>query len=103
MLSGFRGRRAAFETVAVAMVAGRLLHLQVQPVAGEGMGAGDVFVEVDAKAGGVGREDVAVLPFDRVPDQLLMKGAAGTAVQCANLMHGWDETAGLEFTGLHPI
>jgi N-acetyl-gamma-glutamyl-phosphate/LysW-gamma-L-alpha-aminoadipyl-6-phosphate reductase len=33
----------------------------------------------------------------------LMKGAAGTAVQCMNLMMGWDETLGLEFAGLHPI
>jgi N-acetyl-gamma-glutamyl-phosphate/LysW-gamma-L-alpha-aminoadipyl-6-phosphate reductase len=32
----------------------------------------------------------------------LMKGAAGTALQCANLMHGWDETLGLQFPGLHP-
>jgi N-acetyl-gamma-glutamyl-phosphate/LysW-gamma-L-alpha-aminoadipyl-6-phosphate reductase len=33
----------------------------------------------------------------------LMKGAAGTALQCANIMMGWDETLGLDFTGLHPI
>lgn len=33
----------------------------------------------------------------------LMKGASGTAVQCLNLMMGWDETLGLEFMGLHPI
>jgi N-acetyl-gamma-glutamyl-phosphate/LysW-gamma-L-alpha-aminoadipyl-6-phosphate reductase len=33
----------------------------------------------------------------------LMKGAAGSAVQCMNLMMGWDETIGLEFAGLHPI
>jgi N-acetyl-gamma-glutamyl-phosphate/LysW-gamma-L-alpha-aminoadipyl-6-phosphate reductase len=33
----------------------------------------------------------------------LGKGAAGSAVQCMNLMMGWDETAGLEFCGLHPI
>jgi len=33
----------------------------------------------------------------------LMKGAAGTAVQCMNLMHGWDETTGLTFPGLHPV
>lgn len=33
----------------------------------------------------------------------LMKGAAGSAVQCMNLMMGWEETAGLEFMGLHPI
>jgi N-acetyl-gamma-glutamyl-phosphate/LysW-gamma-L-alpha-aminoadipyl-6-phosphate reductase len=33
----------------------------------------------------------------------LMKGASGTAVQCMNLMLGFDETMGLEFPGLHPI
>ncbi|HJZ46780.1 MAG TPA: N-acetyl-gamma-glutamyl-phosphate reductase [Roseiflexaceae bacterium] len=33
----------------------------------------------------------------------LMKGAAGTAVQCMNLMCGFDERAGLGFPGLHPI
>ena len=33
----------------------------------------------------------------------LMKGAAGSAVQCMNLMCGFTETAGLEFAGLHPV
>lgn len=33
----------------------------------------------------------------------LMKGASGSAVQCMNLMLGFDETLGLEFCGLHPI
>lgn len=33
----------------------------------------------------------------------LMKGAAGSAVQCMNLMLGFDETLGLSFPGLHPI
>jgi N-acetyl-gamma-glutamyl-phosphate/LysW-gamma-L-alpha-aminoadipyl-6-phosphate reductase len=33
----------------------------------------------------------------------LMKGAAGSAVQCMNLMLGLDERAGLDFPGLHPI
>ncbi len=33
----------------------------------------------------------------------LMKGAAGSAVQCLNLMMGWEETTGLGFPGLHPI
>ncbi len=32
----------------------------------------------------------------------LGKGAAGSAVQCMNLMLGFEETAGLTFTGLHP-
>ena len=33
----------------------------------------------------------------------LMKGAAGSAVQAMNLMCGFDERAGLEFPGLHPV
>jgi len=33
----------------------------------------------------------------------LVKGASGSAVQCMNLMMGWEETLGLEFMGLHPI
>lgn len=32
----------------------------------------------------------------------LMKGAAGTAIQCLNIALGWPETLGLEFPGLHP-
>lgn len=33
----------------------------------------------------------------------LMKGAAGQAVQAMNIRHGFAETAGLEFLGLHPV
>lgn len=33
----------------------------------------------------------------------LMKGAAGQALQAFNIMHGFEETTGLEFPGLHPI
>jgi len=33
----------------------------------------------------------------------LMKGAAGQALQAFNIMFGFDETLGLEFTGLYPI
>jgi len=33
----------------------------------------------------------------------LMKGSAGQAVQCFNIMHGLIETMGLEFPGLHPV
>jgi len=33
----------------------------------------------------------------------LMKGTAGSAVQCFNLMFGFDERLGLSFPGLHPI
>ena len=33
----------------------------------------------------------------------LMKGAAGQAVQCFNLMYNFEEISGLTFPGLHPI
>jgi len=33
----------------------------------------------------------------------LVKGTAGNAVQCLNLMAGFPETQGLEFPGLHPV
>lgn len=33
----------------------------------------------------------------------LVKGTAGNAVQCLNLMSGFPETIGLEFPGLHPV
>ncbi|MEW5909741.1 MAG: N-acetyl-gamma-glutamyl-phosphate reductase [Thermodesulfobacteriota bacterium] len=33
----------------------------------------------------------------------LMKGAAGQAVHAMNVMHGFEETAGLSFPGLHPV
>lgn len=54
----------------------------------------DVGFELDEASGRV----VAICAIDN-----LMKGAAGSAVQCMNLMLGWDETMGLGFPGLHPI
>lgn len=54
----------------------------------------DVGFELDAETGRI----VAICAIDN-----LMKGAAGTAVQCMNLMLGWDEVTGLGFAGLHPI
>jgi N-acetyl-gamma-glutamyl-phosphate/LysW-gamma-L-alpha-aminoadipyl-6-phosphate reductase len=33
----------------------------------------------------------------------LVKGGAGNAIQCVNIAAGWDETAGLEFAGMHPV
>lgn len=54
----------------------------------------DLGFDLDEKTGHV----VSICAIDN-----LMKGASGTAVQCLNLMMGWDETLGLEFTGLHPI
>lgn len=33
----------------------------------------------------------------------LMKGAAGSAVQCMNVMKNFDETEGLKYTPVHPV
>ncbi len=33
----------------------------------------------------------------------MMKGSAGQAIHAANIALGFEETAGLEFTGLHPV
>ena len=54
----------------------------------------DVGFALDESTGRV----VAISAIDN-----LMKGAAGSAVQCMNLMCGFEETAGLTFPGLHPI
>ena len=54
----------------------------------------DLGFELDESSGHV----VSMCAIDN-----LMKGASGSAVQCMNLMMGWDETMGLEFAGLHPI
>jgi N-acetyl-gamma-glutamyl-phosphate/LysW-gamma-L-alpha-aminoadipyl-6-phosphate reductase len=54
----------------------------------------DVGFALDEAAGRV----VALAALDN-----LMKGAAGSAVQAMNLMCGFEETAGLEFPGLHPV
>ena len=54
----------------------------------------DVGFEFDQSTGRI----VALCAIDN-----LMKGAAGTAVQCMNLMMGYPETTALTFMGLHPI
>ena len=59
-----------------------------------GTNLADVGWELDPASGRL----VALAAIDN-----LGKGAAGSAVQCMNLMLGWDETAGLAFSGLHPV
>lgn len=54
----------------------------------------DVGFEVDERSGRI----VVLSAIDN-----LMKGAAGSGVQCMNLMCGFEETAGLGFGGLHPV
>jgi LysW-gamma-L-alpha-aminoadipyl-6-phosphate/LysW-L-glutamyl-5-phosphate reductase len=70
------------------------LYRYPEPKILSGSNYADVGFELDASTGRV----VALCALDN-----LMKGAAGTAVQCANLMLGWDETLGLDFPGLHPV
>ncbi|MEM7034504.1 MAG: N-acetyl-gamma-glutamyl-phosphate reductase [Chloroflexota bacterium] len=54
----------------------------------------DIGFEVDAGTNRV----VVISAIDN-----LMKGAAGTAVQAMNVMCGFEEVAGLGFSGLHPL
>ena len=54
----------------------------------------DVGFEIDEATG----RAVSLCAIDN-----LMKGAAGSAAQAMNLMCGFDERAGLDFPGLHPI
>ena len=60
--------------------------------------AGSNYADVGFELDESSRHIVAMCAIDN-----LMKGASGSAVQCMNLMMGWDETLGLEFFGLHPI
>ncbi|MDK2981301.1 MAG: LysW-gamma-L-alpha-aminoadipyl-6-phosphate/LysW-L-glutamyl-5-phosphate reductase [Chloroflexota bacterium] len=53
----------------------------------------DISFDLDSSSGHL----VSICAIDN-----LMKGASGSAVQCMNLIMGWDETTGLEFSGLHP-
>lgn len=70
------------------------LYRYPEPKILAGSNYADVGFELDPATGRV----VVLCALDN-----LMKGAAGSAVQCLNLMAGWDETAGLGFTGLHPV
>lgn len=60
--------------------------------------AGSNYADVGFELDPEGLRVVSICAIDN-----LMKGAAGSALQCINLMMGWEETAGLGFPGLHPI
>jgi N-acetyl-gamma-glutamyl-phosphate/LysW-gamma-L-alpha-aminoadipyl-6-phosphate reductase len=59
--------------------------------------AGSNYADVGFAISDDGRKVTLLCAIDN-----LMKGAAGSAVQCMNVMHGFEERAGLEFPGLHP-
>ncbi len=69
------------------------LHRLPEPKILAGSNYADVGFALDEASGRV----VSICAIDN-----LMKGAAGTAVQCLNLMCGLEETAALTFPGLHP-
>jgi N-acetyl-gamma-glutamyl-phosphate/LysW-gamma-L-alpha-aminoadipyl-6-phosphate reductase len=69
-------------------------HRHPEPKILAGTNFADVGWALDERTGRL----VALCAIDN-----LMKGAAGTAVQCLNLMCGFDERAGLGFPGLHPV
>jgi len=72
----------------------RGLYRAPEPKVLAGSNYADLGFELDESNGHV----VSICAIDN-----LMKGASGTAVQCMNLILGFDEAAGLEFPGLHPI
>ena len=65
-----------------------------EPKAVAGTNFAEVGFEIDERNGRI----VVFSAIDNV-----MKGAAGQAVHAANIALGLEETAGLEFTGLHPV
>lgn len=60
--------------------------------------AGTNFADVGWEVDDLGRRVVVISAIDN-----LMKGAAGSALQAANLACGFEERTGLGFLGLHPI
>lgn len=70
------------------------IHRFPEPKIVAGSNYADIGFALDAESGRI----VSICAIDN-----LMKGAAGSAVQCMNLMCGFEEIAGLDFPGLHPI
>ena len=70
------------------------LYRYPEPKAVAGSNDAEVGFELDA-----GNERVVV--FSAIDNML--KGSAGQAVHAANVALGFEETAGLEFPGLHPV
>ncbi|QHS18220.1 N-acetyl-gamma-glutamyl-phosphate reductase [haloarchaeon 3A1-DGR] len=65
-----------------------------EPKAVAGTNAGEVGFELDAS-------NKRVVVFSAIDN--MMKGSAGQAVHAANVALGLEETAGLDFQGLHPV
>jgi len=87
-------RTAYAEEPFVRTVAGGGVYRYPEPKAVAGTNHAEVGFELDA---GNGR----VVSFSAIDN--MTKGSAGQAVHAANVALGFEETAGLEFTGLHPV
>lgn len=87
--------RKAYKTEPfIRLVSGKTgLHRMPEPRIVAGTNFCDIGFEMDTD----GQHLVLIAALDN-----LGKGAAGSAVQCLNLMCGFDETAGLQFPGIYP-
>lgn len=74
------------------------IHRAPDPKLVAGSNYADVGFDLEEGAGTRGHRVVATCAIDN-----LVKGAAGSAVQCMNLQFGLDETAGLTQMPLHPV
>lgn len=73
---------------------GRGVYRYPEPKVVAGTNLVDIAFEIDPKHG-------RVVVFAAIDN--MMKGSAGQAVHAANIALGFDETAGLEHRGLHPV
>ena len=69
------------------------IHRYPDPKSVEGTNYCDIGFELEEDTGRL----VVISAIDN-----LVKGTAGHAIQSLNIRMGWEETLGLEFTGLHP-
>ena len=91
--TAYRGSYA--EEPFVRIVAGGSgVYRYPEPKAVAGSNHAEVGFEVDARNG-------RIVAFSAIDN--MMKGSAGQAVHAANIALGFEETAGLEFAGLHPV
>jgi N-acetyl-gamma-glutamyl-phosphate/LysW-gamma-L-alpha-aminoadipyl-6-phosphate reductase len=70
------------------------IHRLPEPKLLSGTNLADVGFDIDPDTGRI----VSICAIDN-----LMKGAAGSVVQCLNLMSGFDERTSLDMIGLHPL
>ena len=94
LVTTFAGYTAVYAWNDVGQYVTRGIYRVPEPKILAGSNYADLGFDLDESTGHI----VTMCAIDN-----LMKGASGTAVQCMNLMMGWDETLGLEFAGLHPI